>query len=142
MADLKITTSQAPAVRAMSQSDAGELFDYESDLATAAELAEQGITAAPVSYTIFKSSNAFAQYAFASENLTPVTGYNNIEIDPEDAFYTPSAVEELGLNYNFSFIPASRSTQPFSETGFYLIKFMIYPKEGAAVAFQLTIQVI
>lgn len=142
MADIKLTTSQAPCVRAMIRSDAGELFDYTQDLASAAELAAQGISAAPVSYSIFKSSNAFAQYAFATDNLTPVPGYSNVEVAPEDAFYTPGDVELLNSAYNFELIPASRTTQPFATTGFYLIKFIFYPKVGAAVAFQLTIQVV
>lgn len=142
MADIKLTTSQAPLIRAEIVTDAGEMFDYTQDLATAEELAEQGVDAAPVSYSIFKSSNAFAQYAFSTENLTPVAGYADVEIDPDDAFYTPAEAAALGYDYIFEFVPASRATQPFAETGFYLIKFMIYPKEGAAVAFQLTIQVV
>lgn len=142
MADIKLTTSQAPCVRALIRSDAGELFDYTQDLSTSAELTEQGIDAAPVAYSIYKSRNAFAQYAFATENLTPVAGYEDVEIDADDAFYTPAEVETLELAYNFNFVPASRTAQPFSETGFYLIKIMFYPKEGAAVAFQLTIQVV
>lgn len=142
MADIKLTTSQAPCVRAMIKSDAGELFDYTADLATQAELDAQGIDAAPVSYSIFKSRNAFAQYAYSSDNLVPVSGYEDVEIAPVDSFYTPTEVEELSLAYNFNFVPASRATFPFKETGFYLIKFILYPKEGAAVAFQLSIQVV
>lgn len=142
MADIKLTTSQAPCVRAMIKSDAGELFDYTQDLATQAELDEQDIGAAPVSYSIFKSTNAFAQYAYSTDNLVPVTGYEDVEITPANAFYTPEEVEELDLAYNFNFVPESRAMFPFRETGFYLIKFIFYPNEGAAVAFQLTIQVV
>lgn len=142
MADLKITTSQAPGVRAMIRSEAGELFDYTQDLATAEELTEQGITAAPVSYSIYRSTNAFAQYAFSTENLEVLTGWDNVELTPGEVFYTPADVEELGIGFNFEFVPDSRQSQPFATTGFYLIKVVLYPKSGAAVAFQLTIQVV
>lgn len=137
---LTITEKQAPTFRAMIKKTDGTLFDYSADLATAAELAEEGIDAAPASYTIRKSNNALAPYDVSTKDSTVVPGFEDVEFG-EEAFIEAETVEEDDLEYNFQVTPESRAVFPFASAGYYFVDFKLYPKEGAAIVFRVNVTV-
>ena len=138
---IKITQKQAPQFRALIKAkDTDDLFDASLDLATAADLTTEGINKAPITYTIYKSTNEIAPYVSSTESAIPVEGYEDVELT-SDAFIAPSDVEEAGLDYNFCFTPANRATFAFPDVGNYFVDVLIYPKTGAAIVFRVPVQV-
>lgn len=140
-----ISQFQTPCIRAMITNDGdGALFDYENDLATAEELAAEtpAIDAPPASYTIYKARNTYGATAFDTANADEVEGFIDVELDPEECFLSAAAVEANELTYNFHFVPKSRATFPFAETGYYFIDVKIYPKTGAALVFRASVEVV
>ena len=138
MAVTTISRKQTPAFRAMIATEDGTLFDASTQLATAAELAEEGIEAAPISASFYKTDSQL--YYNATGQSTPVEGFQNVEIDAS-AFIDPADVVEDSLSYNFSWIPASRETFPFNAPGMYYVDFMAYPKTGAAIVWRVWVLV-
>ena len=135
---IQITQKQAPCFRALIKSEqTGDLFDPTEDLATAAELEEEGIELPPISCTVYKSNNALAPYAYSTASATPVEGYIDLEIDAS-AFID---VSPTSADFNFSYTPPNRSTFAFAEVGAYFVDFLIYPKTGAAISFRVGVNV-
>ena len=135
---VQITQRQTPCFRALVKSESsGDPFDASIDLATAEELEAEGIELPPISCTVYKSTNNLAPLVYSTANATPVPGYQDLEIDA-DAFLDPSAVS---VGYNFSYTPPNRSTFAFNDAGAYFVDFLIYPKEGAAIAFRVGVNV-
>lgn len=139
MAYTTISQRQTPCFRALIATEDGTLFDPENDLATAEQLVEEGIDLPPCSFSVFRAASEL--YYTTTGDATPVAGYQNVEIDPEDALVAPADVESDDLNYNFSFVPESRTTFPFTTPGVYFVDFMIYPKAGAAIVWRTPITV-
>ena len=139
MAYVTISQRQTPCFRALIKTEDGTLFDPETDLATATELEEEGITLPPCSFSVFESESAL--YYTTTGDASPVAGYQNVEIDPDVALIAPDDVESEELDYNFSFVPESRTTFPFTSPGVYFVDFTVYPKTGAAIVWRTPITV-
>ena len=139
---ITITQRQAPTFRAMIKDSSGTLFDYATNLATAAELAEEGIDAAPASFTIRKSNGGTTPYVVNTDNSSVVEGFEDVEIG-EDAFIEAETVESDNLAYNFQVTPVSRATFPFKDVGYYIVDFTLYPKEAesSAIVFRVGVTV-
>lgn len=137
---LTITEKQAPTFRAMIKKTDETLFEFSTDLATAAQLAEEGIDAPPASFTIRKSNNALAPYDVSTKDSTVVPGFEDVEIG-EDAFIEAETVEGDDLNYNFQVTPESRLVFPFATAGYYFVDFLLYPVEGAPIVFRVNVTV-
>ena len=135
----RITQRQAPQFRALIKSEGdGSLFDPNTHLATAAELATEGIDAAPISCTVYRSTNSIAPYNFSTENADIVEGYENVEI-PSSAFIDVASQDPV--TYNFAFTLDNRATFAFAEAGLYFVDFLLYPKTGAALAWRVGVEV-
>ena len=139
MAYATISQRQTPCFRALIATEDGTLFDPENDLAAAEQLVEEGIDLPPCSFSVFRSESEI--YYTTTGNATPVAGYQNVEIDPADALINPETVEEDELDYNFSFVPESRATFPFTSPGVYFVDFTVYPKAGAAIVWRTPVTV-
>lgn len=133
MAITTISRRQTPAFRAKIATESGTLFDASTDLATTADLTAEGITAAPISASFFKTESQL--YYNATGQSTPVQGFQNVEIDDE-SFIAPATVAAQSLDYNFNWVPDSRTSFPFSESGMYFVDFTVYPKTGAAIVWR------
>ena len=138
MAYVTISQRQTPCFRALVADESGALFDPEADLATAEELEEEGIDAAPISFSVFRAESEI--YYTTTGEATPVSGYQNVEIDAS-AFLDPDVVKSEELDYNFSFVPESRATFPFTTSGVYFVDFTVYPKTGAAIVWRTPVTV-
>lgn len=138
MAYVTISQSQTPCFRAMIAAEDGTLFDTSVDLATAEQLEEEGIDLPPASFSVFRAASEL--YYSTTGDATPVAGYQNVEIN-SDAFIDPADVQADALNYNFSYVPPSRTTFPFTTPGVYFVDFRVYPKEGAAIVWRTPITV-
>lgn len=135
----RITQKQAPQFRALiADENDGSLFDPATNLATAADLTSEGISASPISCTVYKSTNTIAPYNFSTANAEPVTGFVNVSI-PDTAFIDVSGVQDP--EYNFSFTLQNRSTFAFADAGVYFVDFLLYPKTGAALAWRVGVEV-
>ena len=130
MAYITISQRQTPCFRALITTEDGTLFDPDVYLATAEELESEEIDLPPCSFSIFRSESEL--YYTTTGNAQPVPEFQNVEIDPI-ALIAPDEVEENDLNYNFSYVPESRKTFPFTKPGVYFVDFTIYPKVGAAI---------
>lgn len=136
---IKITQKQAPQFRALIKSaDTGNLFDPSTDLATAAELEQEGIELPPISCTVYQSTNPIAPYNFNTNQAVPVEGFVNVEIDP-DAILDPADVGSL--DYNFAVTLDNRVNFAFANAGIYFVDFLMYPKLGAAIAWRTGVEV-
>lgn len=140
MKTVQLTQRQTPDFRALIRSESGELFDAAVDLATAEELAAEGIDRAPISCSIFYDPTGVAAYASSTSTASPVPGFENLAIDAS-AFAEPASVEASELGYNFRYSPPSRVSFPFEKPGTYFVDFLIYPKNGAALAFRVGAEV-
>lgn len=140
MAYITISQKQTPCFRALIKEEgSGDLFDPSTQLATQAELDEEGLTnARPISYSVFRSQSQL--YYSTTGDASPVPGYQNVEID-SNALIDPATVESLELDYNFTFTPEARASFPFTDPGVYFVDFMIYPKEGAAIVWRTPVTV-
>ena len=135
----RITQKQAPQFRALiADENDGSLFDPTTNLATAADLASEGISASPISCTVYKSTNTIAPYNFSTANAETVTGFVNVSI-PDTAFIDVSGIQDP--EYNFSFTLQNRSTFAFADAGVYFVDFLLYPKTGAALAWRVGVEV-
>lgn len=137
---ITITQRQAPTFRAMIKDSNGALFDYATNLATAEQLAEEEIDAAPASFTIRKSNGGSTPYVVNTDNSTVVEGFEDVEIG-EDAFVEAETVQEDAMSYNFQVTPESRATFPFKDVGYYIVDFTLYPKVGSAIVFRVGVTV-
>lgn len=135
---IKITQRQAPNFRALIKKENDDLFNPVVDLATAEELSQEGITTAPISFTIYRSTNATAPYIYNTDEAEPIPGYTNKAIDA-DALLEPS---EASAGYNFTFTPENRKTFAFERRGNYFVDFLLYPKVGAAVSWRTGVEVV
>lgn len=138
MAYTTISQRQTPCFRALIAQEDGTLFNSDTDLATAEELEEEGIELPPCSFSVLRAISEIC-YTTTGE-ATPVEGFQNVEIS-SDAFIAPETVESDELNYNFSFVPESRTTFPFASPGVYFVDFTVYPKRGAAIVWRTPINV-
>lgn len=137
---IKITQNQAPQFRALIKKESdGTLFDPETNLATAAELAEEDIDAAPISCTVYKSLDPVAPYIFNTARAEVVEGFENVEI-PSTAFIDTTG--QSPVNHNFAFTFENRKTFAFAEAGVYFVDFLLYPKQGAALAWRTGVEVV
>lgn len=134
MATTTIARRQSPAFRARIESETGDLFNASTDLATAAELAEEGIENPPVYASFYRTESQL--YYNATGQAQAVPGFEQVEIDPDEAFISPSVVESDDLDYNFTWVCASRETFPFASSGMYFVDFTAYPKQGAAIVWR------
>jgi hypothetical protein len=134
----RITQKQAPQFRALIKTDDGTLFDPSTHLATAAELAQEGIDAAPISCTVYRSTSTIAPYNFSTADAQVVTGYENIEI-PASAFVDTSGQDPV--EYNFAYTLENRAAFAFESAGIYFVDFLLYPKTGAALAWRVGVEV-
>ena len=140
MKTVQLTQRQTPNFRALIRAENGLLFDAAANLATAEELAAEGIGRAPISCSIYYAPSSLALYSASTTSATPVPGFENLAIG-EEAFIEPDAVEANGLDYNFQYSPPSRAAFPFEKPGAYFVDFLIYPKTGAALAFRVGAEV-
>lgn len=135
----RITQKQAPQFRALIQTDDGAtLFDPDTHLATQADLTSEGIDAAPISCTVYKSTNSIAPYNFSTAEAEVVAGFQDVEI-PDTAF-----IDTTGKNpvvYNFAFTLDNRAAFAFADAGIYFVDFLLYPKTGAALAWRVGVEV-
>ena len=136
MAYVTISQRQTPCFRALIAAEDGALFDPETDLATAEELEEEGIAAAPISFSVSRAESEI--YYTTTGEASPVSGYHDVEIDAS-ALLDPDVVASDKLDYNFSFVPESRATFPFTSSGVYFVDFTVYPKTGAAIVWRTPI---
>ena len=135
----RITQRQAPQFRALITNAAdGTLFDPATNLATAAELAQEGIDAAPISCTVYKSTNSIAPYNFSTANAEAVAGFTDVEI-PSTAFIDTSGQDPV--EYNFAYTLDNRAAFAFADAGIYFVDFLLYPKTGAALAWRVGVEV-
>jgi len=135
----RITQRQAPQFRALIKNESdGTLFDPAIHLATAAELAAEGIDASPISCSVYRSTNSIAPYNFSTANAEIIEGYENVEI-PASAFVDVASQETTA--YNFAFTLDNRATFAFAEAGLYFVDFLLYPKTGAALAWRVGVEV-
>lgn len=136
---VRITQKQAPQFRARIRTENdGTLFDPSVHLATAAELAQEGIDAAPISCTVYKSTNSIAPYNFSTAEAVPVEGFVDVPIDP-DAFVDTSGQDPV--TYNFAYTLDNRASFAFADAGIYFVDFLLYPKTGAALAWRVGVEV-
>lgn len=135
----RITQKQAPEFRALifDEND-GTLFDPTTNLATAAELALEGISASPISCSVYKSTNTIAPYHFSTATATPVTGFSNVTV-PDTSFIDVSGVQDP--EFNFAFTLPNRTSFAFADAGVYFVDFLLYPKTGAALAWRVGLEV-
>lgn len=134
----RITQKQAPQFRALIKNEDGTLFDPSVHLATAAELAAEGIDASPISCSVYKSTNSIAPYNFSTAEAVPVEGFVDVPISA-DAF-----VDTAGQNpatYNFAYTLDNRASFAFADAGIYFVDFLLYPKTGAALAWRVGVEV-
>lgn len=136
MATISITQKQTPTFRAMVKDEFGRLFDLNTDLATTDELTAEGIDAAPIAVTIYRSTESLTPYESDIENAEIVAGFDSLAID-SSAFLESETVQADGLNYNFQWTPESRAVFPFDKVGYYFADFIVYPKTGAAIVFRV-----
>lgn len=135
----RITQKQAPQFRALIKNEGdGTLFDPAIHLATAAELEAEGIDAAPISCSVYRSTNSIAPYNFSTAEAVPVEGFQDVPIDP-DAFVDTSGQDPV--TYNFAFTLDNRASFAFADAGIYFVDFLLYPKTGAALAWRVGVEV-
>ena len=140
---IQISPRQTPCFRGLIQAETTEaLFNAATDLATAEELAEEGIDYPPASVTIYRMNTSLNPgiYSTNPSESTVVTGYDGVPIDSA-AFIAPETVEDYGLGYNFSYTPENRANFAFPTGGSYFADFLIFPKVGAAIAFRVGVWV-
>ena len=136
---VKITQKQAPNFRALIQNEAdGALFDPATNLATAADLASEGIDADPISCSVYKSTNSIAPYSFSTAEAEPVAGFVDVPIS-SDAFIDTTGQDPVA--YNFSFTLDNRSAFAFADAGIYFVDFLLFPKSGAALSWRVGVEV-
>ena len=136
---VRITQKQAPQFRALIRTENdGTLFDPSVHLATAADLAAEGIDASPISCSVYKSTNSIAPYNFSTAEATPVEGFVDVPIDA-DAFVDTTGQDSV--TYNFAYTLDNRAAFAFADAGIYFVDFLLYPKTGAAVAWRVGVEV-
>lgn len=135
----RITQKQAPQFRALIKNESdGTLFDPTVHLATAAELAAEGIDASPISCSVYRSTNSIAPYSFSTAEAVPVEGFVDVPISA-DAFVDTSGQDQV--LYNFAFTLDNRASFAFADAGIYFVDFLLYPKTGAALAWRVGVEV-
>lgn len=135
----RITQKQAPQFRALIRTENdGALFDPAVHLATAAELAAEGIDASPISCSVYRSTNSIAPYNFSTAEAVPVEGFVDVPIDA-DAFVDTTSQDPV--SYNFAYTLENRASFAFAEAGIYFVDFLLYPKTGAALAWRVGVEV-
>ncbi len=135
----RITQKQAPQFRALIRTENnGTLFDPTVHLATVADLAAEGIDAAPISCSVYRSTNSIAPYNFSTAEATPVAGFQDVEIS-SDAFVDTTGQDPV--LYNFAFTLDNRTAFAFADAGIYFVDFLLYPKTGAALAWRVGVEV-
>lgn len=135
MSAITISQFQVPNFRALIQKEDGTLFNPTTDLATAEELAQEQITKAPLSYTVYKATSSNGAFAYDTEEAQPVSGYENVAID------SSALLSSAPDGYNFTFTPANRKTFAFATNGEYFVDFLLYPKVGAAISWRTGVKV-
>lgn len=136
---VRITQKQAPQFRARIRTENdGTLFDPSVHLATAADLAAEGIDAAPISCSVYKSTNSIAPYNFSTAEAVPIEGFVDVPIDA-DAFVDTSGQDPV--TYNFAYTLPNRAAFAFADAGIYFVDFLLYPKTGAAVPWRVGVEV-
>ena len=136
---VRITQKQAPQFRALIRTENdGTLFDPSVHLATAADLAAEGIDASPISCSVYRSTNSIAPYSFSTAEAVPVAGFQNVEIS-SDAFVDTTGQDPVA--YNFAFTLDNRAAFAFADAGIYFVDFLLYPKTGAALPWRVGVEV-
>ena len=121
-----ITPNQTPTFRALIVDSNSVRFNKSTDLATAAELAAEGISSVPISYILYKK----------------IAG-NYVAQGTETELTDSVLLTDASLSYNFEYTPPGRASFLFTSPGDYALEIKIYPKlaKGPAVLWRYSVTV-